>query len=413
MADISSITLPGGGTYDLKDKNAVPKYGMGKNLLDNAYFVGGGSQLGDGVFPINQRGQSSYNANGRYTIDRWWLNSWHAQNIDVTIDAAGITLSQTATGANSLYLAQKISGWQQYAGKTVTVSILVMSLSMGSHAFLFGAVDGTRYLTSALGIGLNTFTVTLPNDITGLQVAFGHHASAGGSGAVTLTVSAAKLELGTEQTLAHQENGVWVLNEIPDYEEELIKCQTSTVDSSDTYANKTLATEQQIAYVESGTTASRAYAVGEYFCWNGLLYRAKTAIPNGSTFTPETNCEQTTVCDKQGYRLLWTNPNAGRSFSATTISGTSGFLRYHIVFRTTSSSQNYFDYVGSLDVGVYHAVTNLTSPTSGIPVVSFRTVVKEASGNLTISNCESRQVTASSRSQDNASMIPYKIYAIP
>ena len=26
-----------------------------RNLLDNAYFVGGGSQLGDGVFPINQR----------------------------------------------------------------------------------------------------------------------------------------------------------------------------------------------------------------------------------------------------------------------------------------------------------------------------------------------------------------------
>lgn len=225
MADISSITLPGGGTYDLKDKNAVPKYGMGKNLLDNAYFVGGGSQLGDGVFPINQRGQSSYNANGSYTIDRWWLNSWNAQNIDATIDAAGITLSQTATGPNSLYLAQKISGWQQYAGKTVTVSILVTSLSGRSRAFLFGAVDGTRYLSSVLGIGLNTFTVTLPNDITGLQVAFGHHASVGGSGAVTLTVSAAKLELGTEQTLAHQENGVWVLNEILDYGEELAKCQ--------------------------------------------------------------------------------------------------------------------------------------------------------------------------------------------
>ena len=54
MADISSITLPGGGTYDLKDKNAVPKYGMGKNLLDNWYFGN----------PVNQRRQSSYNTNG-------------------------------------------------------------------------------------------------------------------------------------------------------------------------------------------------------------------------------------------------------------------------------------------------------------------------------------------------------------
>lgn len=50
----------------------------------------------------------------------------------------------------------------------------------------------------------------------------------------------------------------------------------------------------QLAYVETGTTASQAYAVGEYFCWNGLLYRAKTAIGNGDTFTENTNCEQVT-----------------------------------------------------------------------------------------------------------------------
>lgn len=55
------------------------------------------------------------------------------------------------------------------------------------------------------------------------------------------------------------------------------------------------ANQSQLAYVETGTTASRAYAVGEYFCWNNLLYRAKTAISSGGTFTPGTNCEQTTV----------------------------------------------------------------------------------------------------------------------
>ena len=36
---------------------------------------------------------------------------------------------------------------------------------------------------------------------------------------------AIKLELGPQQTLAHQENGVRVLNEIPDYAEQLLKCQ--------------------------------------------------------------------------------------------------------------------------------------------------------------------------------------------
>ena len=54
------------------------------------------------------------------------------------------------------------------------------------------------------------------------------------------------------------------------------------------------ANQTQLAYVETGTSASNAYAVGEYFCWNGLLYRAKTAISIGGTFTPNTNCEQAT-----------------------------------------------------------------------------------------------------------------------
>ena len=38
-------------------------------------------------------------------------------------------------------------------------------------------------------------------------------------------IEAVKLELGDTQTLAHQENGKWVLNEMPNYAEELAKCQ--------------------------------------------------------------------------------------------------------------------------------------------------------------------------------------------
>ena len=40
-----------------------------------------------------------------------------------------------------------------------------------------------------------------------------------------ISIKAAKLELGSQQTLAHQENGVWVLNEIPDFGEQLARCQ--------------------------------------------------------------------------------------------------------------------------------------------------------------------------------------------
>ena len=41
----------------------------------------------------------------------------------------------------------------------------------------------------------------------------------------TGTIQAVKLELGSTQTLAHQENGTWVLNEYPNYQQELDRCQ--------------------------------------------------------------------------------------------------------------------------------------------------------------------------------------------
>lgn len=42
----------------------------------------------------------------------------------------------------------------------------------------------------------------------------------------SIEIKAAKLELGPTQTLAHQENGQWVLNEIPKYSRELLDCRT-------------------------------------------------------------------------------------------------------------------------------------------------------------------------------------------
>ena len=49
------------------------------------------------------------------------------------------------------------------------------------------------------------------------------------------------------------------------------------------------ANETELAPVENGTTASQAYAVGAYFCRNGELCRAKTAINSGATLTENTN----------------------------------------------------------------------------------------------------------------------------
>lgn len=52
------------------------------------------------------------------------------------------------------------------------------------------------------------------------------------------TIIAVKLELGSEQTLAHQDaSGNWVLNDIPNYEEQKQLCQHYFVRLSDGYAD--------------------------------------------------------------------------------------------------------------------------------------------------------------------------------
>ena len=68
--------------------------------------------------------------------------------------------------------------------------------------------------------GLLSFTVT-SDIINKLIIGFS------GSTDNSVTLLAAKLELGDTQTLAHKENGVWVLNEIPDFGEQLRRCCAS------------------------------------------------------------------------------------------------------------------------------------------------------------------------------------------
>ena len=53
-----------------------------------------------------------------------------------------------------------------------------------------------------------------------------------------------------------------------------------------------------IAPIETGTTASQAYAIGKYFILNDQFCKAKTAIASGATFTLNTNYEVTTVANE-------------------------------------------------------------------------------------------------------------------
>lgn len=59
--------------------------------------------------------------------------------------------------------------------------------------------------------------------------------------------------------------------------------------------NLITAMQSNIAYIEGGTTASRAYTVGQYVIVGGTLYKVTASIASGATFTPGTNIVSTTV----------------------------------------------------------------------------------------------------------------------
>ncbi len=177
-------------------------YQSNRNLLDNAYFVGGGSQLGDGVFPINQRGQSSYGAS-MYGIDRW--RTWG--NMTVALTAAGLSL--TSTEAAGLFQYPEQNRIMAMMGETVTFSVKV-----GGQVYSnTGTIYSGAWLAVQVPSGEAIFVVpqSYPSELISVSYRF--------SGAVStpVVVQAMKLELGTVSTLANDPP--------PDFGEELRKCQ--------------------------------------------------------------------------------------------------------------------------------------------------------------------------------------------
>ena len=161
--------------------------GTNDNLLDNAYFVGGGSQLGDGVFPINQRGQTSYSA---YTnsIDRWYA-------------AAAMTIA--ADGLSCGAIVQKLSQTATLDGKTLTFSALMADGTMLSGSAVFNSASDTYFYSDA---GAGEYLI--------------YNTYFGGFEVVTAKkIAAVKLEVGTVSTLAN--------DPVPDFEDELRKCKAS------------------------------------------------------------------------------------------------------------------------------------------------------------------------------------------
>lgn len=186
-----------------------------RNLLDNWYFVGGGSQQGGGQFPINQRGKTSYASVN--VIDRWHLSGNGGQSL--TIDTDGITL--TSTAQYGTYLNQKLD--QSIVGFCKGKSVTFSAFSTGQNTAKLSLsiyINGEWKDYVDIQEGLSTKQFVIPTTANSIYFSFGSN-SAG-----TCKIIATKLELGPTQTLAYQdEDGNWQLFETPDYGEELAQCQ--------------------------------------------------------------------------------------------------------------------------------------------------------------------------------------------
>lgn len=193
------------------------EYQSRKNLLDNWYFGN----------PVNQRRQTSYTSG--YGIDRW-TTSGAGSYVEVTAGGIKAGIQSEASSGNRYPFYQKIEHPELLIGKTVVLSVQVKEKTSGNPrvALRFAQSGGefiSQSLTEVTGPGVFSVSAEVPENTGELWAGVVYVANSTENDSVTL--AAAKLELGDTQTLAHQDaEGNWVLSDAPpNFGEELLKCQ--------------------------------------------------------------------------------------------------------------------------------------------------------------------------------------------
>lgn len=204
-----------GGTGAETAQGALAKLGAGvrQNLLDNAYFIGGGIQ---NSLPINQIGGKP---------DRWRFNTGGS----VEINEASIAFTNT-TGQEDGYYFQLVPLSKVKLGETYTASALLLSGSSLKYVEVVcynSESPGYQVFggNSVNAAGISSVTFTIPTNTTGVEFRF----NVGPYGTVgSMEMVGGKLEEGKDQTLAYQDSdGNWQLLPQPDnqYGKQLLECQ--------------------------------------------------------------------------------------------------------------------------------------------------------------------------------------------
>lgn len=171
----------------------------------------------------------------RYTVDRWHLTSDGV----LTVADEGIRLTSGALFEPFEYELSSL-----LKGKTVTYSFFFADNTLVTKSAVipstWGNWDGLIEIGDIQLIGLES----------GKRI-WARYSS-------TTTAIAAKLELGSTQTLAHKEGDKWVLNEIPDFGEQLRRCQRYYYQS---FKGSSLKTNKGACAFIAGTASSAPMAL--------------------------------------------------------------------------------------------------------------------------------------------------------
>lgn len=210
-----------GGTMMYKDAACTDQFGPSAGTTPVVVYATYARPIDNGVelglyIPLNNivRG---YTGNG-YTVDRWGI----LNNVTATLQNASLNIAYTESGWNLYTFLDNVL----IPGTTYTLSCLYKAsgnpirlvCTWGTNKFFFNEqapISDDWTLAEITG----TIPADASIDINEIVV------QSLGSGAGNFSLKAIKLEIGPTQTLAHREGDKWVLNEIPNFGEQLSRCK--------------------------------------------------------------------------------------------------------------------------------------------------------------------------------------------
>lgn len=235
------------------------------NLLDNWYFAKA----------VNQRNVSGYSTTTKFFVDRWFADEVDCVFSDANNEGAGyisIKAKNSTTVAINQYIPRILR-----PGKYTASWIFINAVGSSLHTATIDYTNDGAWHSAAISTVSGTVVKMRSNTLNTTRTEFRiERTSALGE---QFGIVAVKLEIGDKQTLAHSENGKWVMNEIPDYAEQLRRCQRYYYRSWGTSTSTAVAREGSLSFT-AGTTWSTPgvieYPVEMYLAPSVVLYNPVT-----------------------------------------------------------------------------------------------------------------------------------------